>query len=262
MGRKIRRVIFIIALVIFIGAIGYIGYTYLGYRKDAKVYEEAVSEYVVASTTFKPIKMTAQKISPVVQEEIEEVGLPIEVDFDALKEINPDVIGWLYCPDTVINYPVLKTTDNDTYLHHNYKKEYTASGSIFVECANRDDFADLNTIIYGHHMKDGSMFASLSKWTKQEYYEEHPIMYLFTPEQNYIVELFSAYATAAGSDSYYAIQTPCKEMDDYLERVSGKSAFKCDVELPGDEKYIMLSTCAYMFENARSVLHGKLVPIE
>ena len=87
-------------------------------------------------------------------------------------------------------------------------------------------------------------------------------MYLFTPDQNYIVELFSAYTTAAGSDSYYAIQTPCKEMNDYLERVSSKSAFKCDVELPGDEKYIMLSTCAYMFENARSVLHGKLVPIE
>lgn len=266
MGRKIRRVIFIIALAVLIGALGYIGYTYLGYRKDAKVYEAAAGEFVKPNGSYVPVKATSGNVSDVIKETVEnaeeETALPIEVDFDALKEINPDVIGWIYCPDTVINYPVLKTTDNDTYLHHNYKNEYTASGSIFVECANRDDFADLNTIIYGHHMKDGSMFASLSKWTKQEYYDEHPVMYLFTPEQNYIVELFSAYATAAGSDSYYAIQTPCKEMDDYLERVSGKSMFECDVELPGDEKYIMLSTCAYMFENARNVLHGKLVPIE
>ncbi len=268
MGKKIRLIIFIIALAVLLGALGYIGYTYLGYKKDAKVYDDAVSEFVSTNADYKPVVLTSESFSLAVSgngsasDGSEESLLPIEVDFDALKEINPDVIGWIYCPDSVINYPILKTDNNDTYLHRNYKGDYTASGSIFVECANRDDFIDCNTIIYGHHMKDGSMFASLSKWFKQEYYESHPVMYLFTPEQNYLIELFSAYTTAAGSDSYYAVLTPCKEMTEYLERVSKKSAFSCDVELPDDGRYIMLSTCAYSFENARSVLHGKLVPID
>ncbi len=265
MGKKIRIIVFIIALAVLLGALGYIGYIYLGYKKDAKVYDEAVSEFVSVNRNYSDKPSVSQVTSSENYGSVaaeKESSLPIEVDFDALREINPDVIGWIYCPDSVINYPVLKTGDNDKYLHHNYKGEYTASGSIFVECANRDDFVDSNTIIYGHHMKDGSMFASISKWFKQDYYEEHPVMYLLTPEQNYLIELFSAYTTAAGSDSYFAVLTPCKEMDEYLERVAAKSMFKCDVDLPGDEKYVMLSTCAYSFENARSVLHGKLVPID
>ncbi|MCR4617164.1 MAG: class B sortase [Lachnospiraceae bacterium] len=283
MKKVIFRTIFIIALVAFVGAVGYIVYTYIGYKKDAKVYDEAISEFVTVNENAGDSatggaagsladgltggsgenKAGKDNINPFdsISDGSGDFG-GLEVDFDALTKLNPDIIGWIYCPDTVINYPVLKTDNNDYYLHRNYKKEYAASGSIFVECANSDGFVDSNTIIYGHHMKDGSMFASLSKWFKQEYYDEHPYMYLYTPDGNYRVELFSAYTTAVGSDSYYAILTPCKELDEYLERVKNKSQFDCNIELNSEDKYIMLSTCAYVFENARSVLHGKLVPIK
>ena len=199
----------------------------------------------------------------VMEEEVVKLNGPLEIDFKELMEINPDVCGWIYCPETVINYPILKDNNNEYYLHHNYKGDYTASGSIFIECANRDDFADCNTIIYGHHMADGSMFASLSKWFKQEYYEAHPIMYVFTPQQNYVLQLFSAYTTAATSDSYWAAQTPCQEMTDYTAKVASQSEFDPgEIELPDDGHYVMLSTCAYSFKDARSVIHGLLVPME
>ncbi len=199
----------------------------------------------------------------VVEEEVVKLNGPLEIDFEELMSINPDVCGWIYCPETVINYPILKDNNNDYYLHHNYKGDYTASGSIFIECANRDDFADCNTIIYGHHMADGSMFASLSKWFKQDYYEAHPIMYVFTPQQNYVLQLFSAYTTAATSDSYWAAQTPCQEMTDYTAKVASQSEFDPgEIELPDDGHYVMLSTCAYSFKDARSVIHGLLVPME
>lgn len=261
MKKIIFRIVFIVALLVFVGAASYIAYTYIGYKKDADTYQEAVSEYVK-----EPEKAVSDQAAPTQPAEEEETFLDrypdsIEVDFESLQELNPDIIGWIYCPDTVINYPILKADDNDYYLHRNYKKESSAAGSIFVECANRDGFVDSNTIIYGHHMKDGSMFASLSKWQNAEYYEEHPYMYLYTPEETYMIELFSAYTTAAGSDSYIAVLSPCEEMDSYLGRVKSKSAFTSEVSLPGDERYVMLSTCAYVFENARSVLHGKLVPI-
>ncbi|MBR1862150.1 MAG: class B sortase [Lachnospiraceae bacterium] len=258
MGRKIRRVIFIIALVVFIGAVGYIGYTYYGYSRDAKFYREAVSEYV---TINKP--EPAQSSEAENKEEVSgKKELPIEVDFEALRAVNPDIMGWIYCPDTVINYPILKAEDNDKYLRHNYLGEYITAGSIFVECANSDGFADSNTIVYGHNMHDGSMFACLSKWFEQDFYEAHPVMYILTPEKNYELQLFSAYTTKAGSDAYYAILTPCKEMNDYLERAVERSKIQTRVELPEDGHYVLLSTCAYLFENARSVVHGVLVPIE
>ncbi len=277
MGKKIRTIIYIIALAVLAGSLGYIGFKTFGYKKEAKVYTEAAGEFVRArqnasvkdengagadkDTETEAVIKDGVSGENTDASEREYDKIPIEVDFDALRKINPDVIGWIYCPDTVINYPVLKRGDNDYYLHRNYKGERTDSGSIFVECANSDGFADSNTIIYGHHMRDGSMFASISKWFSQEYYEEHPVMYLLTPEQDYIIYLFSAYTTAAGSDAYYAIRTPCREMTEYLERAAERSQFTCDVTLPGDERYVMLSTCAYAFENARSVLHGKLVPV-
>ena len=202
---------------------------------------------------------------PAEEPEEDEVKLngPLDIDFEGLMAVNPDVCGWIYCPDTVIDYPILKDNNNDYYLHHNYKGDYTASGSIFIECANRDDFADCNTIIYGHHMADGSMFASLSKWFKQDYYEKHPVMYIFTPEQNYVLQLFSAYTTSATSDSYWAAQTPCQEMTDYTAKVASQSEFDPgEMELPDDGHYVMLSTCAYSFQDARSVIHGLLIPME
>ncbi len=264
MKKVVFRVVFIIALVALLGSVGYIGFTYIGYVKDAKVYDEASDQFVTVSDTDTVSKTYIgaapfkEKIFNAVQVGEDEW---VHVDFSVLSVKYPDVVGWIYCPGTVINYPVLQTDNNDYYLHHNYLGDYTAAGSIFVECANDLDFVDSNTIIYGHHMKDGSMFASLSKWTNQEYFDEHPKMYLFTKDVTYEVELFSAYATEATSDSYCAILSPCEEMDEYLQRVSKRSKIKSDVELDGDAQYIMLSTCAYMFENARSVVHGKLVPI-
>ncbi len=264
MKKVVFRVVFIIALVALLGSVGYIGFTYIGYAKDAKVYDEAAEQYVTVMDTdtwldaIRGLIPGMEKIAEGVQVSEDEV---VYIDFTELSEKYPDVVGWIYCPGTVINYPVLQTDNNDYYLHHNYLGDYTAAGSIFVECANDLDFVDSNTIIYGHHMKDGSMFAGLSKWTNQEYFDEHPKMYLFTKDVTYEVELFSAYATEATSDSYCAILSPCEEMDEYLRRVSKRSRVKSDVELDGDAQYIMLSTCAYMFENARSVVHGKLVPI-
>ena len=91
-----------------------------------------------------------------------------------------------------------------------------------MEAANRPGFADANTILYGHHMKDGAMFASLEKWADQEFYEEHPVMWLFTPKQDYKVILFSGYTTSANSEAYTIFSDSGKELEEYLEKCIGK----------------------------------------
>lgn len=188
---------------------------------------------------------------------------PIQVDFDMLSETCPDIQGWIYCEDTAINYPIVQGRDNDQYLRHDYLGNYSVAGSIFLEAANAPGFADSNTVIYGHHMKDKSMFACLSSWADQDFYEAHPVMYLLTPDQDYKIELFSGYVTPAGSDTYAVFQGPSEYLDKYLDQALSLSDFTCDPEfvLDGGAKYVLLSTCDYTYQDARYVIHGKLVPI-
>lgn len=247
MKKVIVRTIVAVLLVLFVGSIGGILFILKQYRDDVSVYEQAAEQYTQEGIT----------------EEGEGDIAPIVVDFETLQKENEDVIGWIYCEDTVIDYPVLRGEDNDYYLHHTYDGKSSVSGSIFVDTTNRPGFVDSNTVIYGHHMKNKSMFATISDWAKQEYYEEHPVMWLLTPERDYKIVLFSQYTTSAYSDTYLMYPDPCPEMDEYLKTVAKKSNFKSDAqeELDGNAHYVLLSTCAYVFDNARDVLHGKLVPV-
>lgn len=125
------------------------------------------------------------------------VVLPV-VDFEALRENGPDIIGWLSLPDTAINYPIPQTDDNEYYLHHLYDGIYNKVGCLFADYENQADFSDRNTIIYGHNMRDGSMFAALNEYDEQDYYDGHPQMYLVTPGGGYTVEIFTAFVADPG----------------------------------------------------------------
>ena len=186
---------------------------------------------------------------------------PITVDFKSLQEINPDVVGWIYCPDTIINYPVLLGETNDTYLHTSYDKTYNVSGSIFMEASNSRDFKDCNYILYGHHMGDKSMFATLDNWQFQSHFDAHPVMWLLTPEQDYKIALYSAYTISAYDEIYTIFHKAGREFEDWLKKSQEASAIESELELDPKAHYIMLSTCAYVFDNARSVVHGMLQPV-
>ena len=109
-----------------------------------------------------------------------------EVDFAALREINPDIVAWIYIEGTKINYPIVQGEDNSYYLKHLFSGEWNGSGCIFLDFRNDASFADRHSIIYGHHMKNGTMFTDLDKYKKQEFFDEHPIALLITPDKNTI----------------------------------------------------------------------------
>lgn len=191
-------------------------------------------------------------------------GPPITVDFEALCAANSDVAGWLYCEGTGISYPVLQGPTNDTYLRRDTARNYSNAGSIFIEAQNRPAFADSNTVIYGHNMADGSMFAPLSQWQDQAFFDQHPVMWLLTPQQNYKVLLFSAYQTQATSATYTIYTGPCEGMDEYLQMAAAQSAVEAAVPLDGGARYILLSTCGSSYGDSldRHVLHGMLQPVD
>ncbi len=272
-GKRAVKAIIIVLLAIFLCSVSILAVNLYRYWSNRQLYKEAAGEYTYDAMGEKSGGLgdgngEGGSGNGEDSDNVEEKP-PIAVDFHRLQEMNGDVAGWIYCEGTLINYPVMKGADNDFYLRHSYDGANSRSGSIFVEAANRPGFADANTILYGHHMKNGSMFASLEKWADQGFYEEHPVMWLLTPNQDYKVILVSGYTTAANSEAYTIFTDSGKELEEYLEKCIGKSDFEADISdrIQGEDmgniadKYIMLSTCSYVFEDARYVIHGFLVPV-
>lgn len=192
-------------------------------------------------------------------EQTAEDGLPWpEVDFAALREVNPDIVGWLYSEGTPIHYPVVQGQDNDFYLHHLFDGSEGHCGTIFLETQNERDFSDPHSILYGHHMKDGSMFKSLKGYQEQSYYEEHPVLLLETPEQWYRLEVFAGYVASTDSHAWQLDFADAQERQSWLDEQVKKSDFHSDV-MPGPgDRILTLSTCSYEFQNARYVVHAVL----
>ena len=183
------------------------------------------------------------------------------VDFAALQKVNTDVVGWIYQKDTIINYPIMHGSDNDQYLHSDINKKYSVSGSIFMDYRNSADFSDFNTIVYGHHMHDGSMFKSLRGYTKEnDYYQDHKTFELITPDKKYHLQIVSAFITPATSEAYtYSFNTNA-EKQAFLDYAVKSSKISTGVTATTDDKIITLSTCAYDYDEARYVVVCKAVP--
>lgn len=259
MGKKIRLLIMALALIVFGVCAGIIYSTKRNYQREEEIYEKAAAEFV------KPARSGQDENGSETQSEGSEAieHAPVEVDFEALQEESANAVGWLYCEGTTINYPVVQGDDNTFYLHHNYKGESANSGAVFVDADNRAGFQDANTFVYGHYMNDGSMFAVLRSWEEEGFYEEHPVMWLLTPEQDYKVVLFAGYTTVAGSETYSIFDNAGREFEEYLHARAAESDFEADAALEGAKNCIVLSTCAlYEATNYRYVIHGMLVPVD
>ena len=234
------------------------------YHLSKKLYQAASAEFTAAQALAEnPTGEKKKEKNGIIEEKEQVYGelAPIKVDFQALQKVNPDVTGWIYCPDTVINYPVLHGVSNDTYLHHSYDRTYNASGSIFVDERNNRGFIDPVNILYGHHMASGAMFATLDYWQNPSYFDQHPTMWLLTPVQDFRVELYSCYDTSAYSETYLFPSYPGASVADYVGMAAANSYLPRYIEVDPYARYIVMSTCAYVFEDARTVLHGKLVPL-
>lgn len=185
---------------------------------------------------------------------------PITVDFAALKEKCPDIVGWLYCSDSPINLPVVQGEDNDYYLRRLIDGSGNNSGTVFADYRNAPDFSDRNTILYGHNMKNRSMFGSLSDYRNQGYYDAHPVMWFLTPEKAYKLELVAGFVTPSNGDIYSVLQSD-EEAYALMQEAVAASTFATELELVPGDRYLMLSTCSYEFRNARYVLAGRLAEL-
>lgn len=235
-----------------------------GYKIGKETYNE-ITDIVVRDPTLPSISSLESRIEdddvwPMPQPTVNEL-IP-EVDFNALLGISSNAVAWLYCPDTAINYPVAQASDNKYYLDHTLNGRYNSGGCLFMDCRNRRDFSDDNSVIYGHHMNNGTMFNSLEYYRDPAYYEAHPVIYMTTAAGKYRLEIFSGYVTPSTSDAYTMNFRSKTAKQNWLNARVSKSDFYTPITVGTEDVVVTLSTCVYTYENARYVLHCKVVPCE
>ncbi|MCH5299099.1 MAG: class B sortase [Ruminococcus sp.] len=216
---------------------------------------QIMSEYRVGETTYDDLK---QYVSTTATEAKKAEKKPPKsiVDFDELSKINSDVVAWIKLDDSVIDYPVAQCDDNDYYLKHLFNKQENSSGSIFLDYRNNPDFSDRNSVIYGHHMKNGSMFSAITKYKEQSFFDEHPIFKLYTPDASYKIRIFSGYVADLEDSAWNTYFEDDVEFEKWLDDQIHKSLFNSKVKPTSSDKIVTLSTCSYEFDNARFVVCG------
>lgn len=189
----------------------------------------------------------------------EETAAEEKVQRVALSELqaqNSDTIGWIEIPGTGISYPLMHTGDNAYYLNHTFSGKINSAGSIFMETLNSPDFTDLHTIIYGHNMKNGSMFAALKNYKSPSYLVSHPNIYVDLADGTHCYQIFSVCEVASDSDSYTIGFAPDEQYETFLQTLKSRSAYDTGVTVSKDNYIITLSTCTSHGEN-RYLVHAK-----
>lgn len=182
------------------------------------------------------------------------------VDFESLQVLNPDVAAWIYLEGTAINYPVVLGSDNSEYLYKLVDGTNNGAGSIFMDYRNLPDFSGRNTILYGHHMKNKTMFAPITNYQDQAFYEEHPTCLILTPEGNYKLEFFAGFVANLNGDAWKLEFDSDEEYGEWLEQAMASSTFESVITPTPQDRVVTLSTCSYEYDDARYVLMGILVP--
>lgn len=251
--RKFARIIIIIAAAIMVYS-GYHLVLILGnYKKSndeyAQIRRKAVSEIGNKDSI-------TEDVSPFDECWGYTPGTPPDVNFDELKEINKDIIGWIYIPAIDASYPVMKGKTNDTYLHTTYKGTYAYAGSIFIDELNSADFNDPNTIIYGHNMNNGSMFGRLREVVDIADPPFNPYIWIVTPHYSYCYRMFSSHMSNNTGETYSIFSTFDDQLTEWEKKMKAQSLVDFeDVNFSANDHVITLSTC-YSDHVHRRIVHA------
>ncbi len=238
-GKGIYTLLMVICVGVFIFALYNVIDIMLEYKEIEDYYEITIDEYV----------------------QVDEDGMISYVDLAKLVAKNSDVKGWIYIDGTDINYPLLQGPNNDYYLYRNYDEEYSGAGSIYIEAGNEGDLSDDHTVIYGHNMKNDTMFGTLNEFKVQSHMEAHPYVYILNPSGSwYQYEIFGYYRADVSDGTFDLFTGNPDRMTEYVNLVASKNYYD-NLKLPRDgEKIITLSTCTEdLDDNCRNVLQAKLI---
>lgn len=217
---------------------------YAEYKQGTEEYQKIVDETVSRDGRFIPSDQNNEEYGLTLPDEDLSYNPPV-IDFDKLQAANEDIVGWLEIEAMdSISYPIVRGSDNSYYLTHTAQKTRNTSGSIFMDYHNSPDFMDCNTIIYGHNMKNGSMFGSLRQMLEDKKYEDSKYLWICTSQASCRYEIFSIQYARSDSETYTLFTDHDKQFENYLIRMAQKSEVDLSSDdLNGADRIVTLSTC-------------------
>jgi len=231
MKRMINNILLIICIFIFcISTWKLYGY-YRSYKKAKDTYSKIAKENVKISKNER------------------------KIDFKKLKSQNQDIAGWIYIRGTTIDYPIVQGKDNEEYLHQDFNKKKSSSGTIFLDNNCKKDFTSDNNIIYGHHMKNGTMFAQLLKFREKSFLKKHNEIMIFTPDRTIHLKVISAYAQKAQNKIPVTFANG-KQKKAYIKKIESMSEQTIKTSRINDSHIYTFVTCSYEGEDNRTYVYA------
>ena len=256
MKGKLHTALTVVLALVLLGSVGAILHRQLDYRQGEADYADAESLAGIPQETV--VSLQSEKRSEAEPEQtVEELPAAEEepdpeeqllsalaqTDIAALRAVNSEVLGWITIPGTAVNYPILRGTDNDYYLDHNWKKERSSVGAIFMDCRSSGEFAAENTLIYGHNMKNGSMFGCLKHYATEGYWEAHPAVYIVDDTGVRQFDIYAVYEAGVETATYKRTFEDDTEKEAFLNHGLRKSVVNTGVVPAAEDSVITLSTC-------------------
>lgn len=234
------NIVLVIAILVFLFSAYKLYGIYAEYNKGKQEYKDVMDEVITETVEEKQEKVI------------------FRVDFEKLLKINSDAVAWIrFDKPEKISYPVVQGKDNSEYLKKTFEKKKNGAGTLFVDVYNKGDFSDRNTFIYGHNMKNGSMFGQLRKYKEASFCKEHPYFYIYTPDGKEITYQIFAVGIVEDTDkSYNKFFADDVEYEQYLKHVKSVSRYDTGVEVTKESQIVSLSTCTNATETQRLLVHG------
>ena len=238
------RVVFVLALIVFIASIAALGVVAFSYIQGQMKYN-AIAE----QSSFEPDDLTGKELKDA------------SVDWGALLVVNGDTVGWIYMPNTVINYPVVQGPDNDYYLNHDFEgaQGWLANyGTVFLDYRNKPDWTDQVNFVYGHHMHDGTMFSDLAGLDDQARFDECRTVYLLSPSGNFKLRTFALVHVPADAEIVLTGFSDPQEMTAYVQDKINRSVVEPGPIPAASEikRVFALATCDNLSADGRYVLYA------
>lgn len=230
-----KKIIYYILLLFCILIFGFSAWKLYGYYRS----------YKDANDTYTKIR----------EENVQTADKERKIDFKKLKSQNKDIVGWVYAKGTKIDYPIVYGRDNEEYLHKDFNKKKSSSGTIFLDHTCKKDFTSDNNIIYGHHMKNGTMFADLLKFREESFLKKHSTIILYTPDKTIHLKVISAYATKAQEQMPVTFAKE-KQKQQYIDKIKDMSEVSIKKSKGKIRRIYTFVTCSYEREDNRTYVHA------
>lgn len=261
MPKRLRIGLNIVLALIVAAGVGVLLNQQLRWRDSAQAQEKAeqTAKFAPPVVTAPPLETEAAEQSQPLQVEQDPVVQALaEVDLAALREINPDVAGWLYIPGAEISQPILQGPDNDYYLRHTWEKKWNGGGAIFLDWRSSRGFEDFNTIIYGHQMNNGTMFAPLHLYEEADFWREYPSAYVAVDGGVYRYDIFAAWEPSITSVVYTVDFDAPEDRQAFVELCLASSQIDTGVAPGPEDRLLTLSTCSGNDHTVRWVVQARL----